>query len=108
MRVVLPEVGEQYGVPYGVRVNGSAYLRLDALPALFGAKWSETAPAEMQTVTLNGHTVTFTPYTARATVDNGTRTLSTLPVRYDDHLYVPAHLLAGGIGDDAGARYRGG
>ena len=61
VRVVLPEIGEQYGVPYGVQVNGAACLRVDALAALFGAKWSEAAPAGTQTVTLNGHTVSATP-----------------------------------------------
>ncbi len=98
VRVLLPEVGEQYGVPYGVRVNGTACLRLDALPTLFGAKWSEQAPTGKQTLTLNGHTITVTPYSAPASVDNETRTLNELPVRYDDHLYVPAHLLAAAVG----------
>ncbi len=92
--MILPDVGNSSEPPYGLLVETTAYVRLDALPLFFGAKWTEDAWSAKQTAALNGHTVTFTAYGAQELVDGHPRTLAVLPVRYAGHLYVPARALA--------------
>lgn len=98
VKVLKLEVGNNSDIPGGLQVNSAAYVQLQSLSLLPGARWAENAQTGAQTVTVNGHTLSFTAYTPQVLVDGKARTLDAVPVRFADHLYVPLRFVADTLG----------